>query len=140
MTQDEKKKKENTLQQSESSDDPYSPERAIRAWQLRATPKYFYYLTDSWMSPPHLYIREVIQKYGLENDPRVIKADQEILRLAFKNYVAPPDFAQLDGDPPLEYWWYYLDDIHRGEYPLDLLPDHLRDIYREHLKKLGKLT
>jgi len=139
MIQDEKQKKENTSQQSKSSDYPYTPEEAIQAWQDYTNPEYFYYLENSYMSPPHLYIREVIQAYGLENDPRVIKADQEILRLALKIIVDPPDFAQLDEDPPLEYWWYFLRRIHLGIYPLDLLPDHLKDIYREHLKKLGKL-
>jgi len=114
---------------------PYTPEEAIYFWQLKATPKYFYLIADRYKSLLHLCIRDVIQEYGLENDPRVIKADQEILRLATKRFVESPYIIWLKEKQPLEKWWYYLEEIHHGVYPLERLPDHLKDIYREHLKE-----
>ena len=114
---------------------PYTPEEAIYFWQLKATPKYFYLIADRYKSILHLCIRDVIQEYGLENDPRVIKADQEILRLATKRFVESPYIIWLKEKQPLEKWWYYLSEIHHGVYSLERLPDHLKDIYREHYKE-----
>jgi len=135
-------KKEFTSQQSEYIE-PLSEEEKeelISRWQYRATPEGFDVITDMYMAPASLYTRELIHKNGLENDQRVIEADKEILKLSFKYVPFPLIEADIGYKPEPHWWWYFLYDIHKGEYPLDLLPDHLKDIYIENLKKLGKLT
>ena len=119
--------------------DYYDPEIEVESWQLYTDPKEFeFYLKDHWMAPAELYTREIIHKLGLDNDPRVIEADKKILKLAIKLNAAKLDKSDIGYQPEPTWWWYFLNDIHHGKYPLELLPDHLKDIYREHLKNLGK--
>ena len=42
------------------------------------------------------------------------------------------EFLLMD-DPaqPLEKWWWHLGAIRRREYPVELLPEHLRAVYLE---------
>jgi len=118
-----------------------TPEEHIRRWQSFAEPKNFNFeITDSWMAPAALYVREIIHKLGLEKDPRVIEADKKILKLSFEYTPAFTEEPDIGYKPEPHWWWYFLRKIQEGDYPLDLLPDHLKDIYRDHLKKLGKLT
>jgi len=134
-------KKDKSLPQLERYKD-IPNETFIKDWTDAADPENYDRISDFYMSPPWLWPREMIHWRGLENDPRVIKADIEVLKLVLKKKnMSMPDWAQLDFEDtaPLEFWWYYLYLIQDGNYPLELLPDHLKDIYREHLKNLGKL-
>jgi len=117
-----------------------TPEDYIRRWQdFTDSEEFKFAITDSWMAPAALYNREIIHRLGLDNDPRVIEADQKILQLSFKFTPAITDESDIGYEPEPTWWWYFLNQIHHGEYSLALLPDHLKDIYRKHLQKLGKL-
>ncbi len=124
-------KKEKLLQQSKLSD-----EEIIENWKDAADPKYYYYIADMYTSPAWLWFRELAHERGLDNHPEVVKTDVEVLKLVLKEGGAQHPSIP---DPPLEFWWYHLAEIEKGTYPLDLLPHHLKDIYQEHLIKLGKL-
>ena len=118
-----------------------TPEELIDRWQDFTNPDEFVFgICDQWVAPASLYVRELIHKLGLENDKRVIEADKKILQLSFEYFPAYLHEGDIGYEPEPHWWWYFLRQIHRGEYPLELLPDHLKDIYREHLKKLGKIT
>jgi len=119
--------KEELLQRSEFSD-----EDIIENWKDAANPDYYYYITDMYTSPAWLWYRELAHKRGLDNHPEVVKTDIEVLKLVLKKKGAERPFIEK---PPLEFWWYHLHLIQDGKYPLELLPDHLKDIYKEYLEK-----
>ncbi len=80
-------------------------------------------------------IRETIHGLGLDNNKTVIFADQYLID-ALDDYLKnSPKWHgfKIEDDPtqPLEKWWWHLNKIAKGEYPIEKLPEHLRDIYRE---------
>ncbi len=84
--------------------------------------------------------RELIYEYGVEDDEITKKADRTLLRNLEDYLKNSPKWhgfkIEDDPDQPLEKWWWHLNKIVKGEYPVDKLPEHLREIYREkYLKK-----
>ncbi|NPA41218.1 MAG: hypothetical protein GXO18_02985 [Aquificae bacterium] len=79
--------------------------------------------------------REEVYFLGLDNHEEVKKFDRilfrhlkDYLRVATRVYKFP-----IQGDPnqPLEKWWWHLNKIAKGEFPIEKLPEHLKEIYRE---------
>ena len=83
--------------------------------------------------------RELIHEYGLDNDEITKFADRALFRRIeyfIKNSKRWHGFEIEDDETqPLEKWWWHLNKIVRGEYPLELLPEHLREIYIEEYLK-----
>lgn len=79
--------------------------------------------------------RELIYEYGLENNEITKFTDRSLIRrLAYyvKNSYKWHGIKIEDKEnEPLEKWWWHLNTIVKGEYPIELLPDHLKDIYVE---------
>ena len=116
-----------------------NPEEDIKLWQnLKDSKTFIRGACSKWNAPAYLYPRELIHKNGLEKDKKVIEADKKILQLAFKYTPAYIHEGDIGYEPEPNWWWYFLYQIHYGDYPLDLLPDHLKLLYKEHLKKLGE--
>lgn len=46
------------------------------------------------------------------------------------DYVAPYLLSD-DATKPLENWWWHLSKLRNHTYPIELLPDHLRAVYKE---------
>ncbi len=83
--------------------------------------------------------RELIYEYGVEGDEAVIFADQYLID-ALDDYLknSPKWHSfKIEDDPnqPLEKWWWHLNKIVKGEYPIEKLPEHLKDIYIERYYK-----
>jgi len=85
-----------------------------------------------------LYRRYSVEKSGLPSE-RIEAADQDVLK-RFYSYERTPEFEeQLSeafeysrGLPPYrDYWFFNLDKIILGEWPLEKVPEHLRDIVKE---------
>jgi len=79
--------------------------------------------------------RELIYEYGVEDEEPVIFADQYLLD-SLDDYIknAPKWHGfkiEDDESQPIEKWWWHLNKIVKGEYPIDKLPEHLREIYEE---------
>ncbi|NPA41540.1 MAG: hypothetical protein GXO18_04620 [Aquificae bacterium] len=79
--------------------------------------------------------RELIYEYGVEDDEITKMADKFLLidlDHFLKNSPKWHGF-KIEDDPnqPLEKWWWHLNKIAKGEFPVEKLPEHLRDIYRE---------
>ena len=66
-----------------------------------------------------------IHELGL--DHMVKELDIKLLK-GLKKF-GPPAYMEKDKNKPLEYWWWHLDKIATKEYPAELLPEHLREIY-----------
>ncbi len=83
--------------------------------------------------------RELIYEYGVEDDEITKKADKTLLR-NLKDYLKnSPKWHgfKIEDDPtqPLEKWWWHLNKIAKGEYPIEKLPEHLREIYKQRYYK-----
>ncbi len=79
--------------------------------------------------------RELIYEYRADEDEITKFADRALLRrLAYflKNSLRWHGF-KIEDDPsqPLEKWWWHLNKIAEGKYPVDKLPEHLREIYKD---------
>ena len=85
--------------------------------------------------------RELIYEYGVEDNETVRFADQYLLDNLTDFIENSPEWhgfeVQDDPSQPLEKWWWHLNKIAKGEYPIDKLPEHLREIYREEYYKEG---
>ena len=47
------------------------------------------------------------------------------------NVAVPEELLTDDSTQPLSRWWWHLGQLRAGVYPADLLPKHLRNIYRQ---------
>ncbi len=84
--------------------------------------------------------REKVFNEGFDDHPQV-KANDRVLLKNLKDYITftrkyytvQLNFNPIEDDPtqPLEKWWWHLNKIVKGEYPIEKLPEHLREIYRE---------
>ncbi len=72
-------------------------------------------------------IRTEIHENGL--DHMVRELDIKLLR-GLKRFGAPA-YMEKDRNKPLAYWWWHLDKIARREYPEELLPEYLREVYKD---------
>ena len=83
--------------------------------------------------------RELIYEYGVEDNETVRFADGSLLRRLSYYIENSPEWhgfkIQDDESQPLEKWWWHLNKIVKGEYPIDKLPKHLREIYRKEYYK-----
>ncbi len=72
--------------------------------------------------------RDEIHRLGLDNDERVIEIDKRLLKglKKFGNLIV---YRFDNSDKPLPHWWWHLDKIAKKEYPAELLPEPLREIY-----------
>jgi hypothetical protein len=71
-------------------------------------------------------VRDEVEEAGLDNNPVVKEADEFVLRSVLKEGFQ--GYARRENQP-LEKWWWHLDKIARKEYPPELLPDHLKELY-----------
>ena len=84
-------------------------------------------------------IRDEIDRAGLSDAHEIKFYD----KLFFEDIPYYMDITErlygfsLQDDPsqPLEKWWWHLNKIVKGEYPINKLPEHLREIYREEYYK-----
>ena len=84
------------------------------------------YALDMWTADAWLPVRDEIEEKGLV-DEKVKEIDRFAVEFVLKN---APDF--LPGIPsekkPLEKWWWHFYEIAINEYPVELLPDYLREV------------
>lgn len=74
---------------------------------------------EDWMDIDLL--RDRLENEDLDKHPNVKKGD----RLYIKAVARAANVIALY---EREKWWYYPDEISVGSYPLDKLPDHIRDL------------
>jgi len=67
--------------------------------------------------------REEILSRGLEAEAR------EVDTFVLSHLDGLPEIWEDDDTKPLEKWWWHLGKIARREYPAELLPEHLREVY-----------
>lgn len=84
---------------------------------------YNYYTASAW-----LLIRDDIHNAGLDEDEKVKALDIQAIENALK-YGAEMPMGRDDENHPLQFWWWYLDRIAEKNYPAELLPEYLREIY-----------
>ena len=70
-------------------------------------------------------LRDQIHELGLDDHPEVKKLDRQLLKIVLE--WAPPDDYKAKKKYP-EMWWHHLDEIKKGTYPKEKLPEHLRDL------------
>jgi len=58
--------------------------------------------------------------------PEIEELDRIVIEEALDGSL---DWLPDDDTKPLEKWWWHLPKIARREYPAELLPDYLREIY-----------
>jgi hypothetical protein len=104
--------------------------KLIKDWELAIEPgtigKNWAYVQDYHTSLAWLEIRNQIREEGLEDNPSVMELDKRLIENVLK-YGAEGNIEQ--SKHPLVEWWWHLDKIARKEYPPELLPDYLREIY-----------
>jgi len=85
--------------------------------------------TSPWVSDVAIPIRDIIEERGLAD--KVIELDKNLIRYTLEIGDAFPPKERLYGEvnPPLEKWWWYLDLIAERQYPAELLPEALREVY-----------
>lgn len=70
-------------------------------------------------------LRDAIHLKGLDEDIIIKELDRKVLK-DLKKY-GPP--AYMEEERP-DYWWWHLDDIYKGTYPQEKLPEHLKALYK----------
>lgn len=75
--------------------------------------------------------RTELHQIGMDEDERIKQLDIQLIKKLhrFKKMDIYPVYLEKDKNHPLEYWWWHLDKIAKKEYPAELLPEHLREIY-----------
>ncbi len=76
--------------------------------------------------------RDEIHRRGLDKDERVKEIDKRMLE-GLKEFGTLIVYRYDNSNKPLAYWWWHLDKIARREYPEELLPEYLRDLYKNFL-------
>lgn len=97
----------------------------IEHWELlclEAVEDLTYYATSDLLE-----VRKKIKDHGLEEDKRVREADIALLRHILQKGSDTPMWRPEEA--PLQDWWWYLDKIALRQYPADLLPEYLAEIY-----------
>lgn len=114
----------------------YLYEDILESWEMagREYKKGEILACNVWMGSSYLALRDRIHEKGLDNHPRVKQIDKGLIKFALEHGVERP-YDPSDEEHDLQYWWWYLEKIGKREYPAELLPEHLREIYQEHLKK-----
>lgn len=100
-------------------------EELLWHWEYMCTedPKELVYYATSDL----LDVRQEIYELGLESEERVKKADIALLEYVLKEGSDTPMWRPEDA--PLSSWWWHLEKIAKRQYPAELLPEHLREIY-----------
>ena len=76
-----------------------------------------------------LIIASIIEVRGLLGEsPEVHELDQQLVTLAGSLVMIKGSTGDCNGEPE---WWCNLWPIARGEYPLDKLPEHVRELAEE---------
>ena len=68
-------------------------------------------------------VREVIDRRGLSGD-KLARIDRDVLAYIDE---LDEDFTDPDDSQPLGKWWWHLAKIKAGTYPLETLPQELRE-------------
>ncbi len=102
--------------------------KLIEDWKLAVSNGFgeIPYALDYHAGPPWLEVRDKIEKVGLGTQAEVIKLDIKLIKTAI---ALKTGGTYESDDHPIENWWWHLDKIAKGEYPKELLPEHLREIY-----------
>lgn len=74
--------------------------------------------------------RDEIHKKGLDKDERVKEIDKRLLE-GLKKFGKLIVYRYDNSNKPLAYWWWHLDKIAKKEYPLELLPEYLREVLEQ---------
>jgi len=84
-----------------------------------------------WSCDVAIPIRDIIEERGLAD--KVVELDKNLIRytLEIGSVDVPPERLYGEVNPPLEKWWWYLDLIAERQYPAELLPEALRDVYKK---------
>jgi len=82
-----------------------------------------------WSSDVAIPIRDIIEERGLAE--KVKELDKNLIRYTLEIGSADPPRERIYGEvnPPLEKWWWYLDLIAERQYPAELLPPYLQEVY-----------
>jgi hypothetical protein len=100
-------------------------EDLIQQWQWATEPDPGYAF-DYDTAPVWLPVRDAIHEEGLDDDPRVKELDKQAILYAIKEGSDMPMERDYED---IRRWWWHLEKIARGQYPAELLPDYLREIY-----------
>lgn len=69
-------------------------------------------------------IRYAYDREGYDVTGELIPLDEKIIRLA-------TELGEIESDPDYDHWIWNLDAVARGEYPIEKLPAHVRDLAKE---------
>ncbi|WP_340690952.1 hypothetical protein [Hydrogenobacter thermophilus] len=72
-------------------------------------------------------LRDQIHELGLDDHPEVKKLDRQFLKKVLE-WVPPDDYKAKRKYPHM--WWHHLEEIKRGTYPREKLPEYLRDLLK----------
>jgi len=104
-----------------------SSKKLIEEWRMAVESErnfaFEYYSAPAW-----LVVRDKIAERGLDKEKEVIEIDKKAIKKAIMVQAEAP-MGRDDEAPPLTHWWWYLDLIAQGKYPLELLPEELKEIY-----------
>jgi len=111
----------------------YSDKELIKEWDIATQPgtagRHLSYAQDFYTSSAWLDVRDEIKRRGLDKETRVKEIDKRLLLNTLK-YGAYGSMEE--NNHPMEDWWWHLHQIAKREYPADLLPEHLREIYERY--------
>lgn len=92
------------------------------------------YGMDSWTVPGIREQRDDVMRSFLERQQQALldRLDCRLVDaiLDLDDDEVPDDLLQDDPTRPLAQWWWHLGKLRAGTYPAELLPPHLRALYR----------
>ncbi len=103
-------------------------EKLIKEWEIATTKgvgPILPYALDMYTGEVWMPTRDAIHAASIDNDPRVIKTDINLIKLIIDH---PSLIQTRDDNQPIESWWWHLDKIVDHSYPADLLPQYLKEI------------
>lgn len=74
--------------------------------------------------------RQRLFDLGFDNK-EIRKLDEIVLESAIVNDYVSSSATQDDESQPLERWWWHLNKLRNETYPIELLPDYLKVVYKE---------
>lgn len=107
----------------------YPKEKMIELWKWAVEDGDIF---DYYDAPVWLSLRDEIAERGIDKEKEVIEIDKLAIKKALKKDLkirVETPMGRDDEAPSLTHWWWYLDLIAQGKYPLELLPEELKEIY-----------
>jgi len=90
---------------------------------------------DEWIVPGLRQQREALAQFLLNpaQISRLRELDSYVVDAVTDpdNVTVPEELLTDDSAQPLSHWWWHLGQLRAGDYPAELLPEHLWKIYRQ---------